>query len=314
MTLRNIAKKAGVAVDTVRKALREDPTVRSYLKERVLKAAEELDYYPTQIARALRAKKLNVVPLSVIEWENPYFGGLAYQISRRLADNNLDPVLCINLAHLAKICVTLSPCGSILGYGYSEDIVRSLSKRQKVVCIGSELKPLPGVGLVSLDFTNAYRSAAALLKRMGRKHVAVYSYQEDLFKTSKIGAIFSGLRQPGLNPVRNGEEDFFHHTTEISAHLLKHPGSIDAVICENDQLAAMLYGELTQRGIRIPDDVLIVGSDANHTLPGTWSVRIDTEVMAGEAVGLLLRLLDGEKNPEPRVYLPVLVNAAGKPF
>ena len=314
MTLRKIAKNAGVAVDTVRKALRNDPTVRWYLKERVLKAAEEIDYYPTQIAKALKAKRLNVVPVSVIELDNPYFGSLAFQISKRLAENGLDPVMCTNLDHLSKLCTTLTPRGSILGYGYSEEIVRALSKRQKVVCIGTELKPMPGVGFVSLDFTNAYRSAAALLKRMGRRQIAVYSYQALNHKTTKIGAIFKGMRQSGLSLVRHGNRDFFQSHQEISAHLGASPGSIDCVICENDQLASMLYGELTQRGLRVPEDVILIGSDANHALPGTWSVKVDTEVMAGEAVGLLLRLLDGERNPEPYVYIPVFVNADGKPL
>ena len=318
MTLRKLAKKAGVAVDTVRKALRDDPTVRWYLKDRVIKAAEQMDYYPNLIAKALKAKRLNVVPLSVIDLDNPYFGSLAYQISKRLADNNLDPVLCLNVEHLVKICHTLTPCGSILGYGYSAEVARALSKRQKVVCIGTDFTSVPGAGLVSLDFTNAYGSIAKLLKRMGRKHVAIYSHSmsgqgSGRRRSSKMDAVYNALNLVGLNPVKNGSLDYFSDYLEVSAFLGAHPRGIDAVVCENDQIAAMLCGDLALHGIRVPDDVLIVGSDANHTLPGTWSIKVDTGYMAMEAVGLLLRMLGGEKRPEPIIYLPTLVNAAGRP-
>jgi DNA-binding LacI/PurR family transcriptional regulator len=49
-------------------------------------------------------------------------------------------------------------------------------------------------------------------------------------------------------------------------------------------------------------------------LPGTWSIKIDTQVVAKEAVALLLRLLDGERNLEPRIYKPIAIDESQSPL
>jgi len=303
MTLRKVSEKAGVAIDTVRKALRDDPSIRSYLKDRVLKAAEALDYQPNLIARALREKALQVVPLSVNELENPFFGSLAIHLSQCLSDRGLEPALCLDAEHLMKLSRTLSPCGSILGSGYSEEAVRKLSKRQKVVNVGVEMKAIPGVGLVFIDFKDAYQSIARNLKQRGRRKVAVHSvtmgknYPKGT--RNKYSAAVRSLRGADLKIVRIGSQDFFEDFRLIPEYLATHPHAVDTVVCENDQIATRLYGALMSRGIRVPDDVLLVGCDANFMMPGTWSIRIDTKVLAQEAVGLLLRLLHGEKIRPP---------------
>lgn len=319
MTLRKVAAKAGVAIDTVRKALRDDPTIRSYLKVRVLQAAEELDYHPNLIARALREKALQIVPISVNELENPYFGNLARNLSQRLSDQGLEPALCLDSEHLLKLSRTLSPCGSIVGYGYSDAVVRTLSKRQKIVNVGVEMNCIPGVGLVFIDFTDAYQCVARGLKRLGRRKVAVHSGTMSLYEqrgavSCKYGAALDGLRGAGLEIVRIADRDYFDDYEAIPGFLATHPRALDTVICENDQVAARLYGALMSRGICVPRDVMIVGCDANMMMPDTWSLKIDTEVVAHEAVRLLVRMLGGEKKLSPRIYKPIAVDSSGTPI
>lgn len=317
MTLKKVADKAGVAIDTVRKALRDDPTIRSYLKERVLKAAEELDYHPNLVARALRERALSVVPISVIELENPYFGSLARHLSRTLAENNLEPALCLDAEHLLKMSRTLSPCGSILGYGYSLEHVRALSKRQKVVNIGVEMKPMPEVGLVFVDFARAYRDLAAHLYKRGCRRILIQSatmrmYESRGSTSGKFWSTQSGAQAAGIECLMNGGDDFFDTPQSVIDYVGSHPGGVDAIFCENDQMAALIYGALGKLGLRVPDDIMLVGCDANLMLEGTLSVRIETETLARHAVGLLLRLLDGEKTTDPLVYAPEAVDCAGR--
>ena len=321
MTLRKVAERAGVAIDTVRKALRDDPTIRAYLKDRVLKAAEEIDYHPNLVARALREKALRVVPISVTELENPYFGNLARHLSQELADKGLEPALCLGADHLIKMSRTLSPCGSILGYGYSEDTVQCLCKRQKVVNVGVEMRTMPGVGLVLVDFADAYLSIARALSAQRRRKVILHSstlerYRRAGSSSNKFEATLRGLKQAGLKHVIvNGHECVDDQRMfSLPGLLVDHPQMFDTVICENDLHAAALYGAFTAKGIRVPEDVMIVGCDDNLVLPGLWTVRINTQVLAQTAVSLLLRLLDGESRLEPVIYKPVAVDDAGVPL
>ena len=317
MRLKDVAENAGVSLNSVRKVLSDDPSVRHYIKDRVLKSVVELDYHPNLVARALRDQALQLVPISVIELENPYFGSLAGHLSRYLADAGLEPAMCLDSAHLLRMSRTLSICGCIVGYGYDDAIIRALSQRQKVVNISPGGDHMAGVGTVRLDFSEVYGTAVHALVKRNRRRVAICSkwmarWGTQGVKSDKFESVFAAIQEYGLQRVSADERVFFPSPVALAEFLTTHSGAIDAVFCENDREAAMLYGQLASRGLRVPDDVLIIGCDANQMLPGTWSVKIDTALLAQEAVGLLQRMLGGESDVETRVHQPVLVDSDGR--
>jgi LacI family transcriptional regulator len=317
MTLGKVAKHAGVAVDTARKVLREDPSVRFYLRERVLKAAHELDYQPNLVARALRDKSLRLVPISVLELNQLYFGGLASHLSRSLVEIGMEPALCFNPEHLMRMSRSLSTSASILATGFDEATIRALCKRQKVVTVDSNLRGMPAVGNVEIDFVEAYGHVVRTLVAHGRRRIAISSSHFHLsrakgWKETKFGPVLTYLREMGVGPAGSAEHGVFASSSVLAAWMHEHPGAVDAVLCENDVEAAHLIGELAARRLRTPDDVLVVGCDANCMLRGMWSLKLDTAWLAAEAVRLLQRLLDGETEVAPVVYRPVLVDDAGR--
>ena len=89
---------------------------------------------------------------------------------------------------------------------------------------------------------------------------------------------------------------------------------MDAVICENDLEAARVIGEFAELGLRTPDDVLVVGCDANCKLAGMWSVKLDTHQIAVRAVAILKRLLDGETIRDNPQYIPELLDEFDQPI
>ena len=131
--------------------------------------------------------------------------------------------------------------------------------------------------------------------------------------SGKVQSTLDALTESGLELVKRGTEEFFDDLGSILTYLESTPHGVDAIVCENDQVAALLYGELGRRGIRVPDDMMLAGCDGNLMLSGTFSIKIDTAVIAGESVGLLLSLLNGEKRNDPVIYSPVAVDSAGLP-
>ncbi|MGI5867885.1 MAG: LacI family DNA-binding transcriptional regulator [Kiritimatiellia bacterium] len=319
MTLGKVAERAGVAVDTARKVLRKDPSVRPYIRERVLKAVKELDYQPNLVARALRGDGLKIVPIAVRTLGEFYFGALASQISHHLVDIGMEPALCFNAEHLMKMCRSFSTNGSILVLREDYETVHELSRRQKVVTIDSLLPAIPSVGNVSIDFDAIYRHLAETLLKRGRRRIAVDSghYQRCLEKgwpIQKVPAVFDVLAEAGLDTVGPASRHVFGSSQELVAWIDAHPKSIDAIICENDLEAARVIGELAARGLKTPDDVLVVGCDANCKLAGMWSVKLDTHQIAGHAVSILKRLLDGERVRENPEYMPELLDEFDQPI
>ncbi len=313
MTLGKVAKHAGVAVDTARKVLREDPSVRFYLRERVLKAARDLDYQPNLVARALRDKSLRLVPISVLELNQLYFGSLASSLSRCLVEIGMEPALCFNPEHLMRMSRSLSTSASILATGFDEATVRALARRQKVVTIDSQLPDMTGVGNVAIDFSTAYGNLLNLLFERGKTRIAFVSHHYHLclrqgWIETKFSATIERIRQRGSAPVGPADDPVFSTAEAVAAWWDAHLRGMDVVICENDIMAANIVGELAVRGLRTPDDVLVIGCDANCMLRGTWSLRLDTAWLAAEGVRLLQRLLDGETRVPTSVYHPVLVD------
>ena len=318
MRLSDVAEHAGVALNTARKALCDDPTVRPYIKERVLKAAQDLDYHPNLLARALKEKSLRLIPIAIPELHNPYFGSLATEISKSLIEASFEPALCFNSQHLVLTSRSLATSGSILAYGFDEQVVRTLAKRQKVVTIDSPLPDIRHVANVAVGMDDVYRRATTLLLGRGRRRLALYSafYRQALehhWPEPKLTAVMATLRDSGLAPVGPGSDPIFDTPPALGAWLAAHPASVDAIVCGTDLEAAHVMRLLAQLGVRVPEDVQVIGCDANCVLSGMWSVRIDTSVLAKEVLGLLCRLLDGETHVESRSYVPTLVDDQGLP-
>lgn len=300
-------------MDTARKVLREDPTVRPYIRERVLKSVKELEYHPNLVARALRGNNLQLVPISVLELGEFYYGELASQISRQLVKIGLEPALCFNPHHLIRMSQSFSTSGSILVCGTDYDTLQKLSRRQKVVTIDSSLPAIPSVGNVSIDFATIYTHVAKSIMGRGRSRIAVVSAHflkclERGWPLQKLPALFDVLDEAGIDTVGGKHHHVFRSAKELAAWVDSHPGAIDAAVCENDLEAARVVGELAARGLKTPADILVVGCDANSKLAGMWSVKLDTQQIATYAVTTLKQLLEGKTPAENTEYMPELLD------
>lgn len=315
MTLGQVAKQAGVAIDTARRALQNAPSVRPYIRERVLKAAAELDYQPNLLARALRDKQFNLMPISVNPFNEYYFGMLSFELARQLVGIGMEPALCYDAEHLLRVCKSFRTRGCVLAAGCTDEVLHELAKGRKLVTIHSA-QPETAAANVVLDFNTAYRKLTRRLLAGGRKKIAIVSQtylyaKKRKWPLDKFPVVFNVLRRNGLAPVGPEPERVFASSADFCVWLREHPGSVDAVLCENDIAAAGAVGGMARLGLRTPEDVHVVGCDANLLLPGMWSVRLDTGVIANQAVTLLRQLLDSEILTGGVVYHPALVDDQG---
>lgn len=313
MRLEQVAERAGVAVDTARRALRHEPSVRPYIKERVLKAAQDLNYHPNLVARALRDKNLNFIPILVPRLCEYYFGELASQIAEKLVAMGMQPALCIDGDHLLKMSTSFSTQGCILVNGGSPEDIQVLSRKQKVVAIGNAVTNSESVKSLFVDFPSAYQHLADTLVQRGRRRIAVVSsfYARCLrsgWPLQKFPTLFEAIAKQGLKPVRPKSLPVFSSVDEFTAWIQAKPGSIDVAICENDLEASHIVGEMAALGLRTPQDILVVGCDANCKLKGTWSVKLDSANMADVATATLKKMIDGEAAADIPLYIPEIID------
>ena len=326
-TLGKVAEHAGVARDTARKVLLGDPSVRPYIREAVQKAIKELDYHPNQVARALRGKNMRLVPISVHALNEFYFGNLAWHLSKSLVMRGMEPTLCFDSEHLLRMSRSFSTSGSIRVGWIGDENLCELRRQQPVVTIDAHSSAAKGTGNVGINFAKAYRRLTRAALARGKRRFAIVSahYVECLkrgWEVKKFSHVFDVLRERGLGAAEPSGANVFGCAAELDAWMdaqsagavgaAQSAGAVDAVFCENDLVAAQVSMKLAARGLRLPEDVLVAGCDANCRVHGAWSVRLDAESIAIAAVELLCQLIDGGKaaaaNP---VYTPDVIDENG---
>ena len=316
MTLRAVAEKAGVAIDTARKVVRGDPTVRPYIRQRVQRVIRETGYRPNLVARALRQNHLDLVPLSVMRLDLPYFGRLATRMSELLVQWGAEPALCPDAAHLMALCRSYATRGCLIMNHIDEDDLLSLARTQRVVVVNQSLPSVEGVSDIAIDFDAAFRALTRAVLANGRRRVAIVSsYYLEAGRLGWVRQKFPGaletLAAHGLASAGPEPGHVFPTASEFAAWLRDHPGGADAVLCENDLVGAAVVGELARLGLSSPRDILVAGCDANIRIPGMWSVRPDIDAIAAKAVGMLRAMIDDGAAAEHFVHVPVPVDETG---
>ncbi|HRU01070.1 MAG TPA: substrate-binding domain-containing protein, partial [Victivallales bacterium] len=221
-------------------------------------------------------------------------------------------------SRLIEINKTLHSCACIFCYAVDETMVRSLANSQKVVTINAPEYSIHNAGNVICDFDSGYIDATNYVISTGRTRVAILSdYYTECVELGKpllkFGKVPETLADSGLKLVSPRNVPSFRNEAELADFLSRsRKNKVDAVFCENDVIAAKLYSILASMGYRIPEDVLIIGCDANIPLEGCLSMKIDCADIAKKAVSVLRKLFEGEGKSIIELSIPYLVNSKGK--
>lgn len=306
VTLKDVAQEAQVSIMTASKVFRDSPSVRPALRERVLAAARNLDYRPNQVARGLRNQESSLVSVAAGELWNPFFGALANHLADALVRQGREAVLTTRVEDVVNLQHTYSSCGCIAAYGQTREQLAIILRHQKVITILGADVGYEGVPDVSVDFPSAYRRLGERLVAAGRRRIAFCSDRFHFPKPhGKFPACEEVLLEAGIEPVVPVSQ---RQLTLAQVHSRSHsaPGWLDTLICENDVLATQAVLTLQAAGIRVPDDVLVVGCDGLWEVPRIWTVRVDIEALAQGAVDIFARHVRGERCPDRTLFRPEL--------
>ena len=315
VTQGDVARRAGVSPRTVSNVVNEFPLVSDELRQRVLRAISELGYQPNLVARNLRRGRSGMIGLAVPELSVPYFSelaGLVIAEARRhsytvvVEQTDGDPgreqqLLQQNARGHLFDGLIFSP----LGLGEAE--LRRHAGDTPTVLLGEHLEDGP-FDHVGLDNVAAARDATAHLIDLGRRRIAAIGDQSRA--RGETGQLRSAgyreaLRAGGLRyqPSLVVPASAFHRGSgaEAMSRLLDQGTGPDAVFCYNDLLAIGAMQTVLQRGLRIPDDIAIVGFDdieeARYAFPALTTIAPDKGALARRAVAQLFTRLKDQGAP-----------------
>jgi LacI family transcriptional regulator len=316
-TMKDVAKEAGVALGTVSKVVNGIPVGDDY-QLRVEEAIRKLNYKVNSYAQGLKAEKTYTAALLVPNTSDPFFASLVYHINMALSKRNYRMLLCctdqnpnseqdyVRMAQQNKV-------DGIIGLTYNPNLI--VESGTPFISIDRSMGST--IPCVACDNFGGGQLAAEKLADLGCKKVAFLRIGSSLTnEPNKRKAGFeNGCLARGLDyemKILNDGDSFDEFRIFLEEHF--HDGKLDfdGIFCVTDTLAHQVLGMLDGLGLRIPDDVQVIGFDGIKLFGDLYvcsTIVQPLPEMAQMCVDLLLQ--DNVTSKPPLVCLPVSYEPGG---
>jgi DNA-binding LacI/PurR family transcriptional regulator len=302
VSIRDVARKAGVSIATVSRAVNRIPTVDPVLAERVWRAIEEVGYLPNTQARALVSGRSRMLGLIVSEITNPFFPELVQEFENRavaqgyevlIGSTNYQPDR--TEALIRRILQRNVDGVAVMTFGIEEELVQKLVEREFPLVFVDAGPNLPNIRVVKVNYGEGIRQAVQHLAALGHRSIAFISGPLRLRSASaRRDAFLKGMAELGLTvPAEHLVEG--NHTMEggmaAAEKLIALAQLPTAIMCSNDMTAIGALHALYRTTHNVPQDVSVVGFDDIHLaqfmLPPLTTVQMSCVDLAAAAVEAL---------------------------
>ena len=308
ITIKDIAKLAGVSQSTVSKALNDRSDVSLETKTRILEIVKESNFTPNAFGKALKKKASeNIGVLFCRDLHsisgNPFYSRVLEGIEAELALNNFNLILQIitetTKDELPKMARERQVDGLIFVGVFKDNYLNRILKEDLPIVFIDPKVPLENHCQILIDNEHGAFQATNYLIDCGHERIGFIS--GDLSRrsfqqryTGYIKALKYHHIEPDENLIRTGGlENGYDHVS----HLLN-TQKLTAIFSANDINAIYGYRAVNEKGLRIPDDISIVGFDdidlAKMSTPALTTVRVYKEELGSIAVRTLLNLIQRE--------------------
>jgi DNA-binding LacI/PurR family transcriptional regulator len=316
--LRDVADAAGVSIRTVSNVVNGYAPTSEDVRRRVEEAVKQLGYRPNVLARNLKQGRTGMIALVVPELDVPYFAELSRAIITTGREHGYTVILDQTDGEPDRERELVMRNGSAAMF---DGIILSplalsraeLAQRDPVTPLVLLGEHIAGSGFdhVSIDNVSAAKAATLHLIDLGRERVAAIGDQP--YENGETAQLRTrGYRLAHRTRKRKVDASLivptsrFHYSDGANAmqQLLEHPdGPPDAVFCYNDLLALGAVRTLLTHGMRVPEDVAIVGFDdieaGRFNTPSLTTIAPDKEVIAQLAVERLIALIASKSVEHP---------------
>ncbi len=322
-TMKDVARLAGVSIQTVSTVVNDRATISDETRARILAAIDELGYKPLALARSLRTGSTRTIALVISDITNPFFAKLAETVEDLAHRAGYNLVLCNTHGDPDRErrymqLATLNWVDGLL-FVSTADTMHGLEPLRTfgipVVAVDRIPSGYDGPWVI-LDNMATGRMVADHLLSLGHHHLAHISGPLDLrLSRERLHGFEEAVRGAGLTPVgHEAGDERWSCASGYSAMetLLRREQLPTAVFAANDRLAIGAMRAIADAGLSVPADISIVGVDdieeAPYQSPPLTTVRQSLLDVATKGTQILLELLKGDTpDPSQIVFEPELI-------
>ena len=315
-SLKDVAARAGVSIKTVSNVVNGYEFVSDSTRVKVNAALVELDYRPNLSARSLRTGRTHVISLAVPVLDEPYFGEIASLIVKAAEKRGYTVLIDQTSGDLERerqvaegIRANMIDGAIASPLAMTEHDVADLARHRPLVLLGERLVS-SAADHVAVDSVRAADDAVTHLIGLGRRRIA--------FVGAEVSVGTGALRLQGYRNALTRAGRKVDNRLVIRAYpfrravgaaaaetLLSRKSPPDAIFCVNDMLAMGAIRTIIEHGLRVPDDIAVMGfddiEDGRFSTPTLSTVWPDKQEIAELAVGLLHeRIIRGDSPPAAR--------------
>ena len=310
MSIQKIARLAGVSVATVSRVLNNSDTVKPKNRERVLQAIKESNYQPNLLARQLRTARSYMILVMVSNIANPFCAEVVKGIEEEAEKHGYRILLCNSGSDLAR-----STSGLRLLSGKVVDGIITMNALSSLPELTMMIGDAPyadagSISCVGINDIDAAQGAVSRLAERGHRRIALINHD--------LSYRYARLRERGYKNVLHVRELAWQqvaYASDLSAAagkaametLLASRERPDAVFAVADSLAAGALRAIAQAGLRVPDDIAVMGFDgtelAEMVSPQLTTVEQPSRDIGRTAVTLLLKKIDNPEATAERVMM-----------
>ena len=268
-----VARRARVSTATVSRVINETAVVAPHTAERVRKAIEALHFYPDENARSLGSGRSGMYGLIISDITNPYFpelvkafedNAVAYNQEVLIANTNYDPK---RMEHCVVRMLQRKVDGvAIMTSEMDERWIGRFSRRKIPLVFMDVAAAGPRVSVIRLDYQAAVQTAIEHLISLRHKHIAFISGPLNLRSACfRADAFHQALQMKGLADRSDWMQVSDHRVEgghDAMARILQlRRTRPTAVLTSNDLTAIGAMGAIREAGLRIPEDISVIGFD-----------------------------------------------------
>ncbi|MGO5052799.1 LacI family DNA-binding transcriptional regulator [Lachnospiraceae bacterium LCP25S3_G4] len=317
-SIREVAKLAGVSPATVSRVMNGTAKVDEEKKQRVEQVIRETGFKPNEVARSLYKKSAHIIGVIVPNIENPFFNEMAKAIEEEAYRKGYRLTLCSSNNNIEKeknnidLLGRMNADGIILLTNEEEIYEKIRDSKIPVVVLDREISNHNEVACIQANNYEGGRMTIEYLLQCGCKHIVnMRGPQVVSSGRGRFRGYLDVCKERGLEPMYVECSYDYEDGVEQTEKILELFPQVDGIIAANDMVAISAYKVLNKHGLRVPEDVQLIGFDnikiSQLMTPELTTIEQPIAEMGARATEILIDYIEGRKVKSEHVFQVALI-------